>query len=313
MVRLPLSEFNFSATIGFGSGFFRKLNIDQKNRPKRLREMPDYFGLSDSTPYILSQTDIIIQLGSTIDVVNRWVLENATHPIVKHKKGRPGRHLGGTRSIDEEYNNTPDISTAIREWAILSDLHSGFQRIDGRNLMGFNDGISNPNRLLNDVVWTTKEDEGEKFKDGTYMVFQKIEHDLEKWRNLDVEEQERWVGRSKGTGLLLGTLPKNEDDKLASDLQSDDPVIRGPALTKLRKLIKEQRDPNKRLFDTSDSRFRNLRVECPIWSHVRKANPRGADHVDKRLIFRRGYLYVENAMTNRLSSRITFYLFSKRY
>ena len=53
-----------------------------------------------------------------------------------------------------------------------------------------------------------------------YMVFQKIEHDLERWRNMDEEIQELWIGRSKGTGLLLGTLSKNEDRKLAADLYS---------------------------------------------------------------------------------------------
>jgi deferrochelatase/peroxidase EfeB len=52
------------------------------------------------------------------------------------------------------------------------------------------------------------------------MVFQKIEHDLDQWRQLDVEEQEEWVGRSKGTGLLLGTLSKEEDKKLSLQLQS---------------------------------------------------------------------------------------------
>jgi hypothetical protein len=38
--------------------------------------MPDHEKLGDVTPYILAQTDMIIQLGSTKDFVNRWVLEN---------------------------------------------------------------------------------------------------------------------------------------------------------------------------------------------------------------------------------------------
>ena len=75
--------------------------------------------------------------------------------------------------------DSPDIYTAINRWATITDIHTGFQRIDGRNLLGFNDGISNPIRFSNDVIWTTKQDESEKFQNGTYMVFQKIEHDLE--------------------------------------------------------------------------------------------------------------------------------------
>ena len=81
--------------------------------------------------------------------------------------------------------------------------------------MGFLDGISQPERLRNDVIWTTESDETGTLIDGTYMVFQKIERDLERWEKLGVREQERWVGRSKGTGLLLGTLSRDEDEKLA--------------------------------------------------------------------------------------------------
>ena len=34
-----------------------------------------------------------------------------------------------------------------------------------------------PERLRNDVIWTTGNDEIGVLVDGTYMVFQKIEHD----------------------------------------------------------------------------------------------------------------------------------------
>ena len=119
-----------------------------------------------------------------------------------------------------------DIYSIIRSWAKITDIHAGFQRLDGKNLLGFNDGISNPSRLSNNVVWTTGQDEVEKFRDGTYMVFQKIEHDLDKWRNLDEEKQERWIGRSKGTGLILGTLSRNEDQVLASDMHSSNELTR---------------------------------------------------------------------------------------
>ena len=36
-----------------------------------------------------------------------------------------------------------DIMQAVKEWANISDIHAGFHRTDGRNLMGFYDGISN--------------------------------------------------------------------------------------------------------------------------------------------------------------------------
>ena len=44
--------------------------------------------------------------------------------------------------------------------------------------MGFMDGISQPQRLNNNIIWTTRDDETDALVDGTYMVFQKIEHDF---------------------------------------------------------------------------------------------------------------------------------------
>ena len=81
--------------------------------------------------------------------------------------------------------------------------------------MGFNDGVSNPTpgngASFDNVVWVTKQDEGEILKDGTYMVYQKIEHDLDQWRLLSLAQQEDWVGRKKITGLLKGTI---SDEKI---------------------------------------------------------------------------------------------------
>ena len=56
--------------------------------------------------------------------------------------------------------------------------------------------------------------------------FEKIEHDLNQWRGLSIDEQEEWVGRSKGTGLLLGTLEEEEDKRLALNLRSNNDDVR---------------------------------------------------------------------------------------
>ena len=136
-------------------------------------------------------------------------------------------------SLGEE-ECVPDIVSAIEEWATIIDIHAGFQRIDGRNLMGFNDGVSNPRpgkddkgKLFDEKVFTTKDDENNKDLDYCkYMVFQKIHHDLEQWRELSLDEQQEWVGRSKGTGLLLGTLSEDDDASLDRDFRSNDEKVR---------------------------------------------------------------------------------------
>ncbi len=75
---VKLSEFNFSATLGFGKGFFEKLRINSKNFPKKFKEMPMHSGLYDTKPYKFYQTDFIIQLGSNHEDVNRWVFQHIT-------------------------------------------------------------------------------------------------------------------------------------------------------------------------------------------------------------------------------------------
>ena len=199
MKSVKLSDFNFSATVGFGKGFFEKLKISSKNYPKKLKEMPMHMGLYDTKPYKLFQTDFIIQLGSNHEDVNRWVFQHFTAKPMKTISLIQLRILDiSTKKKGMDNEKTPnEIYSAISNWAEIVDMHAGFQRIDGRNLLGFNDGISNPKRLSNDVVWTTIQDEDQKFTDGTYMVFQKIEHDLEKWRTMSVDEQEELMGRSK--------------------------------------------------------------------------------------------------------------------
>jgi Dyp-type peroxidase family len=289
--RAGLLEFNFSATIGFGSGFFSKQHIN-RNVPSKLCEMPFHIDIGDQAQYVFTQTDMIIQLCSTRDFVNRWVLENDTFPMTFADEDKG--HL--VRQRQDSARKPHDIATCIKGWAFITDVHSGFQRLDGRNLMGFGDGISQPDRLRNNVIWTTKDDEGTILTDGTYMVFQKIEHDLELWAQLSVMEQERWVGRSKGTGLLLGTLSREEDARLAEECRSDDPRVSKAARYRLNKLLAEQEDPHSPLYTSKDPRHSRIRVECPVWSHVRKANPRGADGEAFRIIYRRGYLFMEDTI-----------------
>lgn len=306
---LPLTDFQFTATLGFGIGFFEKLNIPYGNRPKKLYAMPDSLGLGDTRSYTLKQTDLILQLCSSKDYVNRWVYEYS-HEIHPYSDGTRET----TKRFDylsEDQNKVNDILTALSGWASVTDVHYGFQRLDGRNLMGFHDGISNPDRLsLENIAWIgDSDDESRTLREGTYMVFQKIEHDLEQWRSLDENRQEEWVGRSKNTGLILGTISKEEDIMLASELNSTDPAIRRKARQLLNKLIEEQADPERRLF--SEVKNARLRSECPVWSHIRKANPRQEDGAPKVLIYRRGYLFSEAAPNGRLVSGLLFICYQK--
>jgi Dyp-type peroxidase family len=301
-----VKRFNFSSTIGFGSGFFEKLNVPELKRPKNLSIMPDHRGLGDPSPYNLTQTDLIIQIGSDKDQINRWVLENLLQ--------RDNNELQPSNEPEAE-KLAPDIVSAIQGWAVVTDIHAGFQRQDGRNLMGFNDGVSNPKpctSLFSNVVWISENDKD--ILNGTYLVFQKIEHDLDQWRQLSLDEQEEWVGRKKITGLLKGTLTEEEENELASKLQSPNSQDHDKAAAELKKLLEPQRDPTTSFYD--NSKFRD---NVAAWSHVRKANPRGEFEMkddksytgSERIIFRRGYLFVENESSGKVHSGLLFISFQK--
>jgi Dyp-type peroxidase family len=312
IVRSPLKKFRFTVTIGFGAPFFDKLSIPEWNRPRNLRTMPDHLELRDPFPYSLRQTDLIIQLASSSDFVNRWVYEYSYDTINYYLND-----LAETDPVCVEMGRAEpkpiDIVTAIKGWALVTDLHVGFQRLDGRNLLGFNDGVSNPNRLeLDDIVWTNQTDECESLADGTYMVFQKIEHDLNAWRSLTEEKQQEIVGRSKGTGLLLGTLSKDDDDRLAMEMRSDDNNTRIQARTRLKELLVMQRDPKTNFFDPTNESFKGIQDKCPVWSHVRKANPRQADGTSARIIYRRGYLFSDVGPAPSFHSGLLFICFQRK-
>ncbi|TVP40356.1 Dyp-type peroxidase [Candidatus Nitrosocosmicus arcticus] len=313
MKMVKLSDFNFSATVGFGKGFFEKLKINPRNYPKKLKKMPDHIGLGDSKPYSMWQTDFIIQLCSTHEDVNRWVFQHFTAKSIDDENSNATTNTSylNQKKRDDIGKIPSEIYSAISNWAQIVDMHAGFQRIDGRNLLGFNDGISNPRRLSNDVVWTTIQEEDQKFTDGTYMVFQKIEHDLEKWRIMSVDEQEELMGRSKGTGLLLGTLPKEEDRKLASAMHSEIPFVRNRALRTWKKLYDEQKDPDRKYFDIKQRQYRNIQLQCPVWCHVRKSNPRQYQGAARSLIYRRGYLFIDRGGDDVSNSGLLFICFQK--
>ena len=99
---------------------------------------------------------------------------------------------------------------------IFSKFCTGFQRDDGRSWLGFHDEVSNltnskeridaitidrvSNNLTPRDFWTIG---------GTYLVFLKIEIDLNFWNKLDRSGQELMVGRDKLSGVPIIGVDKN--------------------------------------------------------------------------------------------------------
>src|SRR5262245_41495427 len=88
----------------------------------------------------------------------------------------------------------------------VDEVH-GFGYFDARDLIGFVDGTENPvGQAAADA--TVIGDEDPAFAGGSYVIVQKYLHDLTRWNELPVEEQERIIGRTKLSDVELDDAVK---------------------------------------------------------------------------------------------------------
>ncbi|MCH4247963.1 MAG: Dyp-type peroxidase [Acinetobacter populi] len=87
------------------------------------------------------------------------------------------------------------------------DETHGFRYLDGRAIIGFVDGTENPESEIA-ADYALVGDEDPEFKHGSYAFTQKYLHDMEKWRALSTEEQEKVIGRRKFDDIELSDEEK---------------------------------------------------------------------------------------------------------
>jgi putative iron-dependent peroxidase len=93
--------------------------------------------------------------------------------------------------------------------AVADEVH-GFSYFEERDLLGFVDGSENPTGPdARAAVYVGEEDAA--FAGGSYVIVQKYLHDMDGWRAISTEEQERVIGRSKQDNIELaeGVKPAN--------------------------------------------------------------------------------------------------------
>src|SRR5260370_19561574 len=88
----------------------------------------------------------------------------------------------------------------------VDEVH-GFTYFDDRDLIGFVDGTENPvDQAALEATIIGEEDAA--FARGSCVIVQKYLHDLKRWNELPIEEQERIVGRSKLSDIELDDAEK---------------------------------------------------------------------------------------------------------
>ncbi|OZE29780.1 deferrochelatase/peroxidase EfeB [Rhodococcus sp. 05-2255-1e] len=193
---LGLSASSLTLTIGFGPALFDRFDLASK-KPASLADLQHF--PADNLDPRRSGGDLCIQACADDPQV-------AVHAI--RNLARVGFGTVSVKWSQLGFGRTSSTSTT---------------QDTPRNLFGFKDGTANLKAedpsLLDENVWVAPDDDQEWMAGGSYLVARRIRMLIESWDRTTLKEQERVIGRSKGTGAPLGQ--KDEFDAL--DFESQGP------------------------------------------------------------------------------------------
>jgi putative iron-dependent peroxidase len=92
---------------------------------------------------------------------------------------------------------------------VMDEVH-GFRYLDARDLTGFIDGTENPKGAKARAAAALIGKEDARFVGGSFAFTQRYVHDLARWNELPVAEQERAIGRRKRDSRELSDRAKPE-------------------------------------------------------------------------------------------------------
>ncbi len=126
-----------------------------------------------------------------------------------HAVSTPGDILFHIRAMrmDLCFELASQIMTRLGSTVSATDEVHGFNYFDNRDLMGFVDGTENP--VDQDAIKASIiGEEDVAFAGGSYVIVQKYLHDLKRWNEVPVAEQEKIVGRTKLSDIELDDAVK---------------------------------------------------------------------------------------------------------
>lgn len=115
------------------------------------------------------------------------------------------------------YDMASSIADVLGVVAVSTEEIHGFRYWDSRSILGFVDGTENPHGEARKFFGLIG-DEDPAYKGGSYLFVQKYVHDLNAWKGLPVEEQEKVIGRSKTNDIEMtdDVKPSNSHSALAN-------------------------------------------------------------------------------------------------
>ena len=195
---LPASQ--LTLTIGFGPGLFVKEGKDRfglaGQRPDALADLPEF--PNETLDPARCGGDVVVQACANDPQV-------AVHAI--RNLARVGFGTAAVRYSQLGFGRT---SSTTREQSTP------------RNMFGFRDGTNNlkaeDTAALDRHVWVADGDGPDWLTGGTYLVARRIRMRIEPWDRTTLLEQERVIGRHKGSGAPLGA----HDEFAAMDFEAAD-------------------------------------------------------------------------------------------
>lgn len=122
-------------------------------------------------------------------------------------------------SLDMCWELARIVTDRLQDIATVVDETHGFKFFDNRDLLGFVDGTENPEN--NDAEDAIKILDG-PYAGGSYLIVQKYLHDMTAWNQLNTEEQEKVIGRTKLDNIELDDATKPSNSHVAlNDVEGD--------------------------------------------------------------------------------------------
>lgn len=212
--RVPIESQRVDAPLTSSATF---LVVTATNKPDSIKTIRSTLAGLDSLAKNVSIRDLNSQFACTVgigsaiwDSLTGLPRPSELHPFREVKGSKhtavstPGDLLFHIRAErrDLSFEFERQLMDQLGDAVSVVDETVGFRYFDVRDLLGFVDGTANPvGPAVPSSVLVAEEDASAQ--GGSYIVVQKYTHDLESWKTLPVEMQEKIIGRTKFDNVEL--------------------------------------------------------------------------------------------------------------